>query len=174
MIGCDPTVTVVCPSDQHRYSLYGALNVAADTQVVRVDPILPPLDSHSLPVAVVLTNLDTGRKVPFRGSTVTIGDERFHNFWARTPVQPGTSYNVSVVPGEENRSCADPGAFAHPYAELMVAAGGPDWPKWLSVPLNEVARPDEFSNVSGGHGSVGGIYSDTIRILVSIPIARYH
>lgn len=40
--GCDPSVTVVNPSDQYHYSLFGALNVAADTQVVRVDPIQVP------------------------------------------------------------------------------------------------------------------------------------
>lgn len=274
--GCDPSVTVVTPSDQSHYSLFGTLNVGADTQVVRVDPHIDTLDSPSLDATVVLKNLETGNEVTLRDSIITIGDERLHNFWTRTPIQPSTSYEVSVrreggrsvttattttpsdppqiqtgsielpclprdrgnelyvdvrgaehlagvaltywtqppatreepapppvtdtfthsdaierdddhfvIPVDyapdlrainpeprERRQCADEGDFARPYAKLMVAAGGPNWPEWLDAPLNEVARPDAFSNVKGGHGYVGGIYPDTIRVPISTPIAR--
>ncbi len=270
--GCDPTVDVVRPSDQYQYSLFGTLNVAADTQVIRVDPHLDSLENRSPDVTVVLENLETGREVTLRDSVLTIGDDRFYNYWAPTSIAPGTTYRVTVqreneplttatattpsappevdagsisLPcvdresgnilyvevrgvehlagvtlsyaiqpptngstpppvsytfnhsgeierGDENfviridyqpdlvsinpesseHGCADSTDLAHSYAELVVAAGGPDWPTWLHVSLNEIARPDAFSNVTGGHGYVGGIYPDTIRVPIRTPIAR--
>ena len=267
---CDPSVTVVTPSDQHQYSLFGVMNVAADTQTIRVTPLLDSLESQPLQATVVLENLDTGEEVTFHNSVDTIADTRVYNAWAATPIQPATSYRLSVredrhpittatlttppappqvetgiirpscggntellvvvrgidhlagtsltywiqPPADDGEmpppytstlthfenvsrnedgfrvridystdlhlvnpepyedDCADEGDFARPYANLMVAAGGPDWPEWLNAPVNELGRPDAFSNVNGGHGYVGGIYPDTIRVPVSTPIAR--
>lgn len=271
--GCDPSVTVVTPSDQHKYSVFGTLNVAADTQTVRVDPLLDSLDSRSLNATVVLKNLDSGHEVTFQDSTTVIAGKQVHNAWAHTSIQPSTSYRLSIqengesvttatfatpsdppqqvqtgtldvscgsesedillvsikdpaplaglaltykiqpppVDGElptpitstfphfddvtrqdggylvrvsyppdlvylnpesEENGCADRGDFVHPYAKLMVATGGPNWPDWIDVPLNEMGRPDAFSNVTGGHGYVGGIYPDTFRVPLATPAAQ--
>ncbi|WP_240315782.1 hypothetical protein [Salinibacter ruber] len=51
--------------------------------------------------------------------------------------------------------------FVRPRAQVAVTAGGPGW---RDVSLNDIARPDTFTNVEGGHGFVGGVYSDTIQI----------
>jgi len=99
--GCDPTVDVLTPSDQYRYSLFGVLNVAADTQVIRVEPLgdttqigAPP----TLDATVLLENLDTGEQVAMRDSFATVGgqDTQVHNLWTTTPIRPSTSYRVSV------------------------------------------------------------------------------
>jgi len=276
---CDPSVAVLSPSDQYQFSLFGTLDVAADTQVIRVEPLgdstrvgAPP----SLGASVVLTNLDTGVEVALEDSfeVVSGGLAQVHNVRMTDSIRPGTTYRVAVrvdgnavttattttptqppilrhepdstddnpfllpcevnfqgdpqpknntftlrafgleslaaaevrypvdlpedraasltqfdhyedvtyrpQPGyhlvsvfyardlftlnEQNRGCPARSDFAKPYAVVTVVAGGPDWPEWRGASLNEIARPDTFSNVRGGHGFVGGIYTDTIRV----------
>lgn len=283
--GCDPEVDVLRPSEQHRYSLFGALDVAADTQVIRVDPIYDTTQvgaPSELPVNVVLENLDTGEQVLLHDSLTTLpqGDRtiQVHNFWTSHPIQTSTSYRVAVredgatitsattttpsgkpaldhdnafllpcifpdqcgdnsenieentfritvqnvqhvagvnviypitraLPGDTLRlrhefsyyaavedkgsffevpifyrpelvdidpgtapvqTCASRTDFTHPYALVAIAAGGPTWPEhWRGEPLDLVAQPDTFSNVRGGHGFVGGVYSDTIKVPIA-------
>ena len=278
---CDPSVTVLQPSDQYRFSLFGTLDVAADTQVVRVEPLgdttrigAPP----DLGASVVLQNLDAGTQVTLDESfeVVSGGIARVHNVRTTDSILPGTTYRLSVqvdgepvttattttpaqaptlkhepdstddkpfllpcalnlqgepVPpentfslralglenlaavkvrypvkldgervasftqfnhyddaaynaksefyrvsvfygrdlltlNERDRGCPSRSGFAKPYAIVTVVAGGPDWPDWRGVSLDDLARPDTFSNVEGGHGFVGGIYSDTIRVSI--------
>lgn len=65
-----------------------------------------------------------------------------------------------LSPDRFTQVCAHP-----PYALIAVAAGGPDWPDFMpSNSLDELARPDTFTNVVNGHGLFGGVYSDTVRI----------
>lgn len=48
--------------------------------------------------------------------------------------------------------------------KVIAAAGGPDWPKWENyrrTSVFDLALPDSFSNVRGGHGMVSGIYRTT-------------
>lgn len=54
--------------------------------------------------------------------------------------------------------------FTHSYVLMAVTAGGPNWPEWRDLPFDQIARPDSLSNVQGGHGFVGGIYSDTLKV----------
>lgn len=280
--GCDPEVDVLRPSDQYRYSLFGALDVAADTQVIRVDPIDDTTQigsSSELSVDVFLENLDTGERVPLHDSLTTLirGQRtiQVHNFWTTYQIQAATSYRVTVrkdgetvtsatttTPAgppvldhddgfrfpclfpdqcegdgervEDNtfnvivrdvqhvaeatviypitrvyqrdtlrrrhefshykdvtdegsffeipvfyrpelvdidpstapeQTCASRHDFTHPYALVAVAAGGPTWPaSWQGEPSDLIAQPDTFSNVQGGHGFVGAVYSDTIRV----------
>lgn len=56
-------------------------------------------------------------------------------------------------------------------AKVIAAAGGPDWPEWAryhDATIGQLARPDSFSNVEGGHGTLAGVYLDT----VDVPIDR--
>jgi hypothetical protein len=79
---------------------------------------------------------------------------------------------TTINPEPSETGCADQGDFARSYADLVVAAGGPGWPEWVNAPLNELGRPDAFSNVEGGHGFLGGIYPDTVEVPITTPIAR--
>lgn len=283
--GCqDPTVDVLQPTDQFQFSLFGTLNVAADTQVIRVEPLDDSMQIGSprdLNATVVLENSDSGEEIPLRDSLTTFGtgSAAVHNFWTTHAIQPSTTYRVvvlregmpvttattqtpssppflthTVIPDtalklpcvfsdnpnlelksqnsfritvqnvnriaaveaiypipdapprssrffnhfdgieedEEGRltvsvfyrpdlvdlnpnpppppqmksECASRSDFARPFVQVEVAAGGPDWPAWRDAPLNAIARPDTFSNVQGGHGFVGGTYSDTIEVPV--------
>lgn len=54
-------------------------------------------------------------------------------------------------------------------AKVIAAAGGPDWPEWArysDATISQVARPDSFTNVTGGHGTIAGVYTDTVRVRV--------
>ncbi|WP_103026994.1 DUF4249 family protein [Salinibacter altiplanensis] len=274
--GCDPSVSVLNPSDQYRFSLFGTLNVAADTQVIRVDPLGDTSQvgsQEAFAATVLLENLGTGTQVTLADSFEAIGEgsARFHNLKTTHPIQPGTRYRLSVrVDGDpattvttttpahpptlrhepsstddkpfllpcltrsrelvesentftlrasaaeslaavqvlypikgaprqvghyedaeyrENdnlyrisvyygadlrigtlagEGCAGRSQFVQTRAQVAVTAGGPDWPDWQGASLNDIARPDTFTNVEGGHGFVGGVYSDTIQI----PIQR--
>lgn len=277
-VGCEPSLTVFTPSDQYHYSLFGVLNVAADTQIIRVEPLADSMQfgaPRTLDATVNLENLDTDMRVTLEDSVARVGarETQVHNFWTTHPIQAGTSYQLSVqrdgetmttatittpprppelshdstfflpcvFPPSESRErtgnsfvitvqdveaiagadviypilletpqgmveqrrtfshyesvmevegafevpifyqqelvnlnpdppsgleleCAGRDDFAHPYALVAVSAGGPNWPEWDGLPIDRIARPDSFSNVQGGHGFVGGIYSDTIRV----------
>ena len=54
-------------------------------------------------------------------------------------------------------------------AKVIAATGGPDWPEWArynDATVSEIARPDSFTNVQGGHGMVSGVYTDTAEVRV--------
>ena len=277
--GCDTGVDVLQPSDEFQYSLYGTLDVAEDTQVVRVEPLDDTTQigaPETIDAQVVLENADTGTRVAMHDSFATVGGGigQVHNFWTTHPIQSGTSYQIRVEkegaavttattttpeqppelvhepdstrdrafrlpctlntrerpiesqntfsfralgvssiaavrvfytvdrstqerpltrrfdwletvserptdPGfrvsvfygrdlsnlkQRGQGCISRAQFVHPFAAATVTAGGPDWPDWQNASLNDIARPDTFSNVSGGHGFVGGVYTDTVRV----------
>lgn len=276
--GCDPSVQVIEPSPDYHFSLFGVLQVEADTQVVRVEPIGDSTQigaPEDIEASVYLENLDTGTRVALNDSLTSVGGgiAKVHNFWTTHPIQAGTSYEVSVwrdgeavtrataaTPAEpptlrhnpegssdqpfllpceydaqgfpsqsrntfsfriddvetvaavqvryplqgENRTltvfnyyseavydneaelyrvevaygrdiasipsgtatCPTRSQFTQPHAVVKAASGGPDWPDWQGVSLNTIARPDTFTNVQGGHGFLGGIYSDTLQVPV--------
>lgn len=277
--GCkDPTVSILQPTDQFQFSVFGTLNVAADTQVVRVEPLDDSIQVGAPPTldaTVVLENLDTGEQIRLQDSLSTFGTEPIvvHNFWTTHPIEPSTSYRVAIrregtpvvtattttparppdlaatalelpctfsddpnaqlkpqnsftitaqnvdhiasvvvtypilewplftrsithlkgverfedmfvvsifyrpdlirlnpdpIPRPGGRpGCASRDDFARPFVEVEVAAGGPDWPQWRGGPFEQIARPDSFSNVQGGHGFVGGTYSSDIDVPVT-------
>lgn len=52
-------------------------------------------------------------------------------------------------------------------ARVIAFAGGPDWPEWArfnTATISQVARPDSFTNVQGGLGMFKGVYSDTAEV----------
>ena len=282
MVGCDPSVDLVEPSAQYQFSLFGTLDVTADTQVIRVEPIGDTTQigaPATIDADVRLTNVETGTQVALKDSFAVVGGgiAQVHNFWTTYSIQPGTTYRVSVrvdgeavttatattptrpptllhnpdmetdqpfalpcvydaegsptsfrntfsmritdlesvagfqvryplnlsgseteaavltrfdhyddveyddeeelyrasvfygrdlvnIPGIAQQQCPTQSQFEEPHAVVTVTAGGPNWPDWQDASINDIARPDTFTNVQGGHGFVGGIYSDTIHV----------
>jgi hypothetical protein len=278
---CDTSVDVIDPFEQYQYSLFGTLNVATDTQVIRVEPLGDSTQigaPRALDATVVLENLGTGTEVALNDSFTAVGGgiAEVHNLWTTASITPGTQYRISIrrngetvtkattttparppdlrhrpdaeddspflLPCDANTNgnptesensfsvrvteteviaaaeaiyplsflprtqstighlggvtkreppgsfdvsvyygqdlfnlnnlnpsggsgvCVPRSGFVEPHALLAVTTGGPDWPPWLDAPLNDLARPDTFSNVDGGHGFIGGVYTDTIRV----------
>lgn len=48
--------------------------------------------------------------------------------------------------------------------EVMVAAGSPSWPDFLSLDEETAAVPGTASNIEGGVGLLGGVVTDTILV----------
>lgn len=258
--GCDASVEPTVSSDQYRYSMYGILNPAQDTQWVRVEPLAEPTSAgapEELDVTVTLKNVDTGQTWGLRDSlTEVFRDEFQHNFWTTAPITASTSYQLTVQNAEGETTSASTttpagppsidvrGSIALPCtsprganqfevvvkeveelaalrmeyyqsvlgpteifdfdhyddveetdngyravvnyfqdlqsarrnpqrscladsAKVIAAAGGPDWPEWgrySQATISQIARPDSFTNVDGGHGIVAGVYLDTTRV----------
>ncbi len=49
-------------------------------------------------------------------------------------------------------------------AWLVVASAGPDWPDFLNIDDETLARPDVVTNVNGGVGFLGGVSSKVIHL----------
>lgn len=54
--------------------------------------------------------------------------------------------------------------FDQRVVHVIAATAGPDGPPLSGITRTAVARPDSLSNVRGGVGYVGGIYSDTLEV----------
>lgn len=99
--GCDPSVSPVKAREDARYSLFGYLDVHADSQWIRVDPLAgsdPQSFTDSLDARVVLTNLDSGQSTELQNRIFSDGSTRFfHLFLTTHPVQPNARYRLEIV-----------------------------------------------------------------------------
>jgi len=101
LVGCDATIETIEPDERYNYSVFGYLDVAADTQWIRVDDIN---DGEVQGIArdfnaqVRLTNTSSGRGVMLRDSlTLVSGRLEVFNFWTTEPIEPSTTYRVEVL-----------------------------------------------------------------------------
>ncbi len=99
LIGCDPTVDPFQENDQH-YSIFGYLNVTADTQFIRVEKLRDGQATQAPPtlnVTVQLTNVATDETVTLQDSLVHFfGDATAHNFYTTADIAPNTTYRLVV------------------------------------------------------------------------------
>lgn len=49
-------------------------------------------------------------------------------------------------------------------AWVVVASAGPDWPEFLDIDDETLARPDAVTNINGGVGFLGGVSSKVIHL----------
>lgn len=101
LAGCDESFDPIGESD-YRFSVWGFLNTAADTQWVRVMPIrrLARPSGKPLEAAVTLEHLGTGERIPLRDSLFSFlvngGPVQVHNFWTAAPLEPEATYRLTV------------------------------------------------------------------------------
>lgn len=100
---CEETVDPILDSDR-RFTLFGTLDMALDTQYVRVIPIRATLerdDRTPLNVTFTSTNLVTSETITWRDSTLRFDDGTFgHVFYAPLRVRPGHTYRIEVHPDD--------------------------------------------------------------------------
>lgn len=107
MTGCDESFSPVDPSD-FRFSIFGVLDAAADTQWIRISPLRPVLVTTPDPLDAVVTleEVASGRIVELRDSVFRFSGNPdvgadgvfLHNFWTDEPIEPGASYRFRVQP----------------------------------------------------------------------------
>ena len=99
LAACEETIDPLLETDR-QFTLWGTLDMNADTQYVRVVPIRPTLDAPAGPLdaAVTSTDLNTGETVAWRDSVITFsGGTVAHVFYAPLRVQPQHTYRIEVT-----------------------------------------------------------------------------
>lgn len=103
--GCDHPFEPHAPNTIGPFSIFGYLDVNADTQWVRVTPIRQQLltDPEPLDAVVTLEHLASGRVVMLRDSVFAFPDPSVdgvgyaHNFWTTEPIEAEASYRLEAV-----------------------------------------------------------------------------
>lgn len=123
MVACEETVSPILESD-HRFTLFGTLDMAQDTQFVRVIPIRPtPIAAGESRFAATLTSTDltTEHRITWRDSTVVFADGTTgHVFHARLRIQAGHTYRIEVQSdGSDVITSAETTVPASPVPEVI-------------------------------------------------------
>lgn len=122
MAGCDDTLEPFVERDDAVFSMFGYLDLKADTQWVRVTPVRHTqfLDPEALDAVVTLEHLGSGRVVTMHDSLFSFPDSRLggvahaHNFWTTEPLQPEASYRLTVERSDGATSTATVVMPEHP------------------------------------------------------------
>ena len=123
LVACEETVSPILESDR-QFTLFGTLDMAQDTQFVRVIPIRPtPIapEESSLAATLTSTDLTSEHSLTWRDSTVIFDDGTAgHVFYARLRIQAGHTYRIEVQPdGSDVITSAETTVPARPVAEVI-------------------------------------------------------
>jgi hypothetical protein len=108
LTGCDNSFEPLMENDRYAFSMYGALDVHADTQWVRVMPIgdkLIPTDSVPSATEVRIINENTGEQFMLTDSLFRFGGEAYVlNYFTDVPIFPEETYRVTATAEDGRQS----------------------------------------------------------------------
>lgn len=108
--GCDDTFEPLQPNNKYAFSMYGTLDVTADTQWVRVMPIGERLFNNKPDpngTVVTLKNLESNITVTLEDSLFEFGGPAFvWNYYTTVPLEPETMYELKAVAPDGRTSSA--------------------------------------------------------------------
>lgn len=148
------------------FSVYGYLDLKADTQWIRVMPVRQDLVPDSAPIDAVVTleHLGSGRVVTLRDSLFTYRDPGLdgvayaHNFWTTEPIEPEATYRLVAMRSDGAATTA----LVEMPPDLVVSL------VFWQIPRNlEVWRPRQFV-VQGEHL----LYADVIYTVWDTSVDR--
>jgi hypothetical protein len=99
LAGCESSFEVFGESDAY-FSMFGILDVSADTQWVRVETLQDSLliDTKPLDAVMTMTHAASGRRVAWQDSLFRfIGGARAYNIWTDEPILPLETYRLEMV-----------------------------------------------------------------------------
>lgn len=104
---CDQTFEPLAENDQYYFSIYGYLDVSADTQWVRIGTPRETLDDTPdlSGITVTIENMETGQVVELLDSLFT--PENFLNYWTTTDIENEQTYRIKVEGTDGKSSHAD-------------------------------------------------------------------
>ncbi|MEM1271203.1 MAG: hypothetical protein AAGI08_14270 [Bacteroidota bacterium] len=111
--GCDSSEFDPFQESDLGYSVFGYLDVSADTQFVRVSPIRQALEQSPEPLSVEvrLEDLDRGKSATMRDSVFNLpsldGVRFVHNFWTDESIRPSTRYRLTLTGPDGARSVSE-------------------------------------------------------------------
>ncbi len=101
--GCNQSFEPLAENDQYYFSIYGYLDVSADTQWVRIGIPRETLDDQPdlSGITVTVENMETGEIVELKDSLFT--PENFLNYWTTSEIENEQTYRIKVE-GENGKS----------------------------------------------------------------------
>ncbi|MEX0720062.1 MAG: hypothetical protein WD059_05295 [Balneolaceae bacterium] len=119
--GCESTFEPLQENGRYHFSIFGALDHSADTQWVRVMPIMDTVfvnSSEPIDAEVTMTRLSTGESSVLNDSLFRFSDRSIAwNFWTTTPVHADEEYMITAMASDGSSSRATvsiPPAFPEP------------------------------------------------------------
>lgn len=116
------------------FSIFGYVDVAADTQFVRVSALRQSAyEDEPVEAVVTLEDLTRGRTTTLRDSVVEFGNGAVvHNFWTAEAVTPGTAYRLTATAPDGATAAAafeTPPQFPNPSLESGITIySSPEFP----------------------------------------------
>lgn len=108
--GCDnANISLTKPSELY-FSMYGFLDVKADTQFVRISPLreVPSSLPQKIDASVELRDLDSGEKIAMKDSLFKFeGQFYVHNFWTTHKIRENGRYQLRATNSEGKSSIAN-------------------------------------------------------------------
>lgn len=103
--GCDYPFEPYEQNDEGAFSLFGILDLKADTQWVRVTEVRQNVQTDPQPIDAVVTleHVASGRTVTLRDSVSVFPDPGLgnagyaHNFWTTEPLEPEATYRLTAT-----------------------------------------------------------------------------
>ena len=134
MSSCDDDFAPLKENDRYNFSIYGYLDLEADTQWIRVMPIRETIYYSTDPIdaIVTLTNLNSGQSVLMNDSLFVLdlvgtdNDIAFWNFWTDVRIEPNTEYEIRAVCSDDKASSvrfSTPDSFPTPALDIDVGTG---------------------------------------------------
>ncbi len=108
------------------FSMFGVLDLHADTQWVRVMPIgesFIPRDTSQTDVSVILANMASGETVELNDSLFQFSDAYAWNYWTTYPLNPNQKYELIATTKDGRKSSAEitiPSALPEPEVEYTT------------------------------------------------------
>lgn len=178
LAGCDESVNPFIESDRI-YSVYGTLDMSADTQWVRVVPIDTSLFVETQPTIdarVFVTDLRSGRQQEWTDSLFTFRDGSMgHVFFTPLRVQPDHTYRLEVTRSDGQTATAETTVPATPTASigepqrLVLSNGGID----ISIPVTWTGFDRAPASVQTWYRFSGSARSHFTDIRLDYPTADF-
>jgi len=173
--GCNNTFEPLQENDKYVFSMYGTLDVTADTQWVRVMPIGDRLFNNTTDpngTIVTLKNITSGTLITLNDSMFAFGGPSFMwNYWTTEPILPETMYELKATTPDGLSSTAvvsTPAILETPTVgyNLIAERGEVNGPNQQRLVIAEVTYWAQFLDDFGN-------WSDTEKHVISVLNGAY-
>jgi hypothetical protein len=160
IMGCDDTFEPLQENDQYHFSIYGYLDVSADTQWVRVMPVREDIYIEPKPIDAVVTleHMESGESVVMNDSLFSFPQGYAWNFWTTTALKSSQTYRLTAVSSSGSTSYAMislPDDFDTPLVHIRFV-GQERTPTLTSIYIQGVERLADIRTVFYGPMSESG------------------
>jgi hypothetical protein len=176
--GCDHPFDPYDDNTDGPFSIYGYLDLKADTQWIRVMPVRQTLVSEPRPIDAVVTleHMGTGRVITMRDSLFSFTDPRLdspayaYNFWTDEPLEAAATYRLRAVRSDGAETTALVEMPREPAVSLFYELEGKPWPRQAHI--RDVSRVVVRGEQLLYADIVYAVWNDTLGRPVDPPVER--